>query len=270
VALVVDPCMFVRMKVYAVLCMVEPKALASHAGAMVGFLNHHTESDVRFSAVRALYALDSAAITPHAGVILGLFADSNMNVVIMAMDILGKLDSVVLELYAGAVADKLTDSDLKVRCAAVRALGKLAVYADAISHAILGILVDMRYEQRLMSWPSDFRLHLLRMFESDAMGVLASDGLALVFGALMLIQPDGFNLSPLSHATVTKILGNLKRRRARLHWATARAFVHVYLVRPYAFFWYEYAGKQLCAPGGRWAKRDRTAFEAEFNDDLCK
>jgi len=131
----------------------------------------------------------------------------------------------------------------------------------------LGILVDMRYEQLSMWWRSDFRYHVLRMFESASMGVLSSYGLALVVGAFALIQPDGLNLS---RATVTKSLGNIKRRRARLHWATARAFVHVYLVRPYAFFWYEYVGKQLCAPGGRWAKIDRTAFEAEFNDDICK
>jgi hypothetical protein len=35
--------------------------------------------------------------------------------------------------------------------------------------------------------------------------------------------------------------------RARRHWAIARAFVQVYLVRPYALFWHEYAGKQLFA-----------------------
>ena len=87
----------------------------------------------------------------------------------------------------------------------------------------------------------------------------------MVFGAVTNILTQRY---PHAHKAAAKTLGNLKRRRARLHWATARAFVQVYLVRPYAFFWYEYTGKQLCAPGGRWAKRDRTAFEADFNDDL--
>jgi len=63
-------------------------------------------------------------------------------------------------------------------------------------------------------------------------------------------------------ATIT--LGNLKRRRARLHWVTAREFVNVYLVRPYALFWHEYVGERLCAPGGKWVERDRAAFEDEF------
>ena len=53
----------------------------------------------------------------------------------------------------------------------------------------------------------------------------------------------------------------LKKARARRHWATASAFVKVY---PYALFWHAYVGKQLCAPGGKWAKRDRAAFEADF------
>jgi hypothetical protein len=51
--------------------------------------------------------------------------------------------------------------------------------------------------------------------------------------------------------------------RARRHWATARAFVHVYLVRPYALFWHEFVGERLCAPGGKWAELDRAAFVEE-------
>jgi len=54
--------------------------------------------------------------------------------------------------------------------------------------------------------------------------------------------------------------------RARRRWATARAFVQVYRVRPYALFWYADVGKQLCAPGGKWAQHDRAAFLAEFGE----
>jgi hypothetical protein len=55
----------------------------------------------------------------------------------------------------------------------------------------------------------------------------------------------------------------LKKARACCHWATARAFVQVY---PYALFWHAYVGKQLCAPGGKWAERDRAAFEEDFSE----
>jgi hypothetical protein len=58
-------------------------------------------------------------------------------------------------------------------------------------------------------------------------------------------------------------LAQLKKARARRHWATARAFVQVY---PYALFWHAYVGKQLCAPGGKWAEHDRAAFEEEFSE----
>ncbi len=34
----------------------------------------------------------------------------------------------------------------------------------------------------------------------------------------------------------------------------------------YATFWYKHVGKQLCAPGCKWANRDRAAFEDEFNE----
>lgn len=51
------------------------------------------------------------------------------------------------------------------------------------------------------------------------------------------------------------------REHALRHWATVRLFVRIY---PYALHWYEYTCKQLCAPGGAWEKRDRSAFEADF------
>lgn len=53
----------------------------------------------------------------------------------------------------------------------------------------------------------------------------------------------------------------LKTARVRSNWAKARAFVRVY---PYAIFWGEHSCVQLCAPGGKWAERDRAAFEADF------
>ena len=49
----------------------------------------------------------------------------------------------------------------------------------------------------------------------------------------------------------------LTKKRARLHWATAR----VYRVRWYGRFWLEYVGEQA---GGGWAVHDLAAFESEF------
>ena len=57
---------------------------------------------------------------------------------------------------------------------------------------------------------------------------------------------------------------HVQRVRARRNWAKARAFVRVY---PYALFWHMSMCKQLCAPGGKWAERDRAAFEADF---ICR
>jgi hypothetical protein len=54
------------------------------------------------------------------------------------------------------------------------------------------------------------------------------------------------------------------KERSRRHWKTVREFVHTYIVRPYALFWYEYVGIKLCAPGGAWANNDRSAYHNDF------
>jgi len=66
-----------------------------------------------------------------------------------------------------------------------------------------------------------------------------------------------------STGIIAYLAAQMSKERARRHWATARAFVHMY---PYALFWHTYACKQLCAPGGTWAERDRVAFENDFGD----
>ena len=50
--------------------------------------------------------------------------------------------------------------------------------------------------------------------------------------------------------------------RVRHRWAMVRALVHI---SPYAIFWHMHVGEQLCAPGGKWAECDRTAFEEDFS-----
>ena len=62
-----------------------------------------------------------------------------------------------------------------------------------------------------------------------------------------------------------QVLIYIKRELTLHRWAKARAFVRdVFLVRPYARFWYEYVCEKLCAPGCVWAERDRASFEDEF------
>ena len=53
----------------------------------------------------------------------------------------------------------------------------------------------------------------------------------------------------------------IEQARARHHWAIARAFCNMHAC---AHFWYAHTCKQLCAPGCKWAERDRGAFEADF------
>lgn len=53
----------------------------------------------------------------------------------------------------------------------------------------------------------------------------------------------------------------LRRKKARAHWATVRKFVQK---RSHALFWHAYVGKQLCAPGGKWAERDGVDFAVHF------
>lgn len=54
------------------------------------------------------------------------------------------------------------------------------------------------------------------------------------------------------------------KARVRRLWLTAKKAV---IVRPYAIFWYDFVCKQMCAPGGKWAERDRVAFVQDFGED---
>ena len=105
------------------------------------------------------------------------------------------------------------------------------------------------------------RYDALHIFDSDAMRMLAPDVVASAYNAVTIMLTDEDDLV---RRAATHTLGKLKRERTRLCWATARAFVQVYLVRPYALFWHAHVGEQLCAPGGKWAERDRAEFEDEF------
>ena len=64
----------------------------------------------------------------------------------------------------------------------------------------------------------------------------------------------------------TELAAWLAMARARRHWAEARALGRATTgALACAFFWHAHVGEQLCAPGAKWAERDRAAFERDFN-----
>ena len=137
---------------------------------------------------------------------------------------------------------------------AARAIDKFEPAALASqAGAILGMLADS---------DAEVRYDALRMVDSDTMGMLEAKALALACSAVAnMLTDEWYDV----RYAAAKTLANLKQKRARLHWATARVFVHMYLVRPYVLFWHTYVGERLCAQGGKWAERDRVAFEEEFS-----
>jgi len=153
-------------------------------------------------------------------------ADSDAEVRYAALVNTSWLDQAALTLNAGAIAALLTDTVPRVRKAAAEALGNLHPDKLALhAGAIVSMLADADHEVHYVAIKTIYRL-----------------------------DQTAFTL----HAEA--ILRIMKQRRARLHWATAR----MYRVRWYGRFWYEYTLEKLCAPGGKWAERDRAAFEAEF------
>ena len=170
----------------------------------------------------------------------------------------------------------LVNADTSVRHAAVAALFKLDKYGDWLvpmrqvldsiepsglaSHA--GFIVSMLAHTDSTHAPR--RARALKLIQLAAVGMRTPSVLALVCSALTnTMLTDEF------HSMRREAKMTLASLKPLYHWARARAFVkNVYLIRPYALFWYEYAGKQLCAPGGKWAARDCAAFEAGFNEEL--
>ena len=150
----------------------------------------------------------------------------------------------------------LAHADEEVRGATVTLFCKLGKVEPAMltphGDDLAGMLADS---------DSTVRYCALRLFASDAVRMLTLS--ALTLACYVLVEANNFDRN-----MVNVTLRNVKKMIMRLRWAPVRAFVNIYRVRPYAFFWYEYAGKRLCAPGGKWAVRDCAEFNAEFNKDL--
>ena len=204
-------------------------------------------------------------LTSHVGSIIGLLANQIPDVRNIALHALYNVDRATLIAHTRAIVSMLTDSEFIVRCDALGRLrdfeyAALAPFATDITNAILYMLVDP---------DADVRYNALHAFYTPFMGLLAPDAMAVACTVVtkMLTDTDHHILTDVEHIIrmkATNILHELKKARGRLNWSTAR----VYRARPYGRFWYEDVGKSLCAPGGKWAKNDCAAFEAEFNTEL--
>jgi HEAT repeat protein len=258
VLLLVDPIPDVRRTAVHALEWLDQVALKSHAGAIAGSLTDPV-TDVRCTAIRALGNLERSALALYADAIARLLEDTEPHVRCTAMRVLGKLEHGVLASYSGVIANCLMDTVPYVCCMAVETLGNLdrmalAPHIGGIADAIFRMLVDP---------DATVRCNALRMFYSVAMGMQTPSLLVMACDNVTNMLTDA-DYGVRDAADIA--LCNLKRKLVRLRWANVCAFVH--LVRPYAIFWYAYAGEQLCAPGGKWAARDRIAFEEDF-DELC-
>jgi len=176
-----------------------------------------------------------------------------------------KLEPAALTVHEGAIVTMLTNS-----CAVVREKAKclfrcrleypkLTPHAGGCVHTShAGALVDL-----LTDSTDSVRLKAIYLFASEyALEMLTPAVIAMARSAITnMLDDTNYRI----RNEVKYALDNLKKKLVQFHWATVRAFV--YLIRPYAMFWYEYTGKQLCAPGGKWAARDCAAYEAELSDE---
>ncbi len=253
---------------------IEQAALTLHAGAIVRLLSHPVP-DVCYAAMVTLSYLDQRTQILHAGAIVAWFADPDWMVRKAAVEATGNLNQEALNPHAYAIVGMLADDIWVVRNSAVKALDNIGHAAlTSTASAIVGLLSHHVWHVRCAAL--------------EALGNLGDTALASYTGTIagMLTDPvwdarcttvDLLALACSAVAnTITDTNGEvrdaarealrcLKRMRARLHWATARAYVHMRLVRPYALCWNEYVGERLCAPGGKWRERDRAAFEDEFS-----
>ena len=227
-------------------------------------IDHDTTTDV--------HAVDSTCAALIASVASDDAAHAAAAAAIAANDALNELDQ---EALSRAIIDMFSHADARVRHAAVAALFKLDKYGTWLlpmtevesgnikasvlaSHA--GLIVSMLTHKDANHAHRRCRALDLIRYAAPAMHKPAV--LELVFTAVkntMLTDGHrGLRCEASERLTSLKPLYN---------WTKVRAHVQdVYLVRPYAFFWYEHACEKMCAPGGQWANRDRAAFETEFND----
>jgi HEAT repeat protein len=276
-----DPFMLVRCHAVDAIGKLEKAALAGHAGAIVGMLGEHWYR-VRRRAMKALSNLDSAELTPHAdAIIFGVLADEREAVHDDSMVLLCKLDTEALTPNASALVCALTYRN----SATPGSLKDVKPAALARVDAIRTLLHGHKFYVRERAIRVFFVLEeeVISFHVKGIVGMLTDDEFLVRECAIALIESNTNAVTPevlkllisavegmpcigelwpnIVSSWVISALPRLKRKLAQMHWATMR----VYRVSWYGDFWYTEALKSLCAPGGKWAERDRVAFEAEFN-----
>ncbi len=270
-------------------------ARAKHAGAIALMLDNPS-AHVRLCAMEMLYTLKLAALIPHAHTILQRLVDSSVYVRLATLVTFRKFEDVVVIPYVSAVINMLTDSCTDVVCEAFITLTsfmKVSVIDDGIvaniltnafapptvlvramdfvvaldppavvahARAIAGLLVHADADVRYAA------LDALSVLEEHALIPHATDIAGLLDDAdpdVMLAASNALGqLPPEDRTRAQERARDIKmKKRARHHWATARAFSKT---RSCALFWHAHTGKKLCAPSGKWAERDHAAFEHDF------
>jgi HEAT repeat protein len=288
-----DPFMLVRCHAVDAIGKLEKASWACHATVrvLVGMLRDQGDC-VRRRAMKALGNLDSAELTPHAdAIIFGLLA-ADGDVMHEGMVLLCKLDKEALTPNASAMVCALTSRNSASPASPKDVKPAVLARVYAIRSLLHGHKLDIReramrvffvLEEEMISFHVKGIVKMLtdsewlvrdcaiEVIESNTNAVTA-EVLSLVISAVSDMLRTGtilrhgvvsFSVTSALSCSVISALLRLKRKLAQMHWATAR--VYSPLVRSYGRFWYEEACKSLCAPGGKWAERDRAAFEAEFS-----
>lgn len=222
----------------------------------VAIASTRTNATSTMELVCALQKLEPAARQEHAGAIVAMITDDDWAVTAQAWTLSKRLGEAALTSCTGAIVDMLTHPDQRMRLSAVILFGRLE--PDTLNlHAgtLIGLLNDSS---------RSVRYHATCLFSSEyKLDMLTPTLIASARNAITnLLDDENYR----TRREAEYALVNLKKKLVEYYWATARAFVDKYRIRPYALFWHEDACKSLCAPGGKWAVRDRAAFEAEFSE----
>ena len=248
---------YVRSKVLVALIRLEQAVLTPHAGIIVNFLAD-IDPGVRRTALDALSMIKDA-LTTHTVTIISFFTNPDPGVRRTAIDALCKSEKATLNMNVTYVASMLTDTDPGVRRSALILLREVE-QATLTAHA--GTIASLLTNQYPGTYDGVSYIALCMFTQrDDAFGTLTPAIIQLARSAITNMLDHDTSIIVRTDAQLA--LQNLKKKLVQFNWTAARAFVDVYRVRPYALFWHEYVGEQLCALGGKWADQDRAAFHIE-------
>jgi HEAT repeat protein len=265
---------------------------ATHIALMLDDPSAH----VRLCAMEMLYTLNRTALIPHAHTILQRLTDSSVYVRLATLVTFRKIDDLAV-IFASTVVDMLAEPCTDVVCEAFLTLTNFIGATPAIDEPILANILTnasapptvliraMEYVVELDSTSVEHHARAIadslhhadsdvRYAALDALSQLEEHALVPHATAIASLLDDADpdvvraasnalgQLPPEERTRAQQRAKDIKiKARARRHWATARAFTKK---RSHALFWHAHTGKKLCAPSGKWAKRDMAAYEREF------